>query len=80
MKHARKKVGMVLLLLLLVLASSSAKDKDTIEGESINSEYTAEKLTHDKFDNLKGAAWHDLNFSLKDVERKETKSSQDDDT
>jgi hypothetical protein len=74
MKHARK-VGMLLLLLLMGNAASSAKEKDALEGESINSEYTAEKLTHDKFDNLEGAAWHDLNFSLNDAERKDTKSS-----
>jgi hypothetical protein len=72
---------MLLLLLLMGNAASSAKEKDTIEGESINSEYTAEKLTHDKFDTLEGAAWHDLNFSLNDAERKnKTSSEEEDDT
>ena len=69
---------MLLLLLLLGHSASSAKDKDTIEGESLNSEYTAEKLAHDKFDTLEGAAWHDINFSLKDVERKDTKLPDED--
>jgi hypothetical protein len=29
---------------------------------------------------LEGAAWHDLNFSMNEAERKDTKSPEDDDT
>ena len=71
---------MLLLLLTLGHATSSEKDKETIEGESFHSEFSAKRLAHDKFDTLEGAAWHDLKFSLNEAERKETKSQEDDDT
>jgi hypothetical protein len=76
MKHARK-AGLLLLLLTLGHATSSEKDKETIEGESFHSEFSAEKLTHDKFDTLEGAAWHDLKFSMNEAERKDKKSPED---
>ena len=79
MKHTRK-AGMLLLLLTLGHATSSANDKETIEGESFQKEFSAEKLAHDKFDTLEGAAWHDINFSLNEAERKDKKSPEDEDT